>query len=280
MSSIHEYVKVGSDKMTSFLFSSIVQRYSLIHSFSHFVYWKRATTRISSRSWQNTYKDLKWTAWALLSGSLSSSLYYYAWWHVQKAKHLLLSTTTGYLSVSFRSLAWLPAVHYVGVSISRLLRSLTDNHLVVSKGGLGRPIASLTPSETSTFLQVLMATMITYSLTITSVKISLLLLYRRIFNTTLFKKQSLIVGIACIVWLVVEMSLNIFQCTPFSAAFQPAYLFTDRCIDLQAFYWGVTVTNLLLDVVVLLLPMQVVWKLKLPKRQKITLSAIFLSGGL
>ena len=33
MSSIHEHVKVGSDKMTSFLFSSIaVQRYSLIHS--------------------------------------------------------------------------------------------------------------------------------------------------------------------------------------------------------------------------------------------------------
>ena len=151
---------------------------------------------------------------------------------------------------------------------------------MVSKGGLGRPIASLTPSEISTFLQVLMATMITYSLTITSVKISLLLLYRRIFNTTLFKKQSLIVGIACIVWLIVEMSLNIFQCTPFSAAFQPAYLFTDRCIDLQAFYWGVTVTNLLLDVVVLLLPMQVVWKLKLPNRQKITLSAIFLLGGL
>lgn len=177
-------------------------------------------------------------------------------------------------------LAWLHAVNYVGVSISRLLRSLTDNHLVVSNGGLGRPISSLTPSETSTFLRILMATMITYSLTITSVKMSLLLLYRRIFNTRLFKMQSLIVGIACIAWLVVEMSLNIFQCVPFTAAFQPAYLFTDHCIDLQAFYWGVTVTNLGLDVVVLLLPMQVVWQLKLPKRQKIILSGIFLLGGL
>ncbi len=151
---------------------------------------------------------------------------------------------------------------------------------MVTKGGLGRPIATLVSSETSTFLRILMGTMVTYSLTITSVKISLLLLYRRIFNTRLFKMQSLIVGITCIVWLLIEIPMNIFQCTPFTAAFQPAYLFTDHCIDLQAFYWGVTVTNLGLDVAILCLPMQVVWKLKLPRRQRITLLAIFLLGGL
>ena len=74
--------------------------------------------------------------------------------------------------------------------------------------------------------------------------------------------------------------MDIFQCRPFSAAFEPALLFTDQCIDLQAFYEGVTIANLGLDVVVLYLPLHMVWKLKLPTRQKLMLSGIFLLGGL
>ena len=151
---------------------------------------------------------------------------------------------------------------------------------MVTKGGLGRPITSLTPSEISMFLRILMATMITYSLTITSVKISLLLLYRRIFDTTSFKRQSLIVGIACLVWLVIEIWMNIFQCTPFTAAFELEYLFTRRCIDLQALYWGVTITNLGLDIVILILPIPMVLRLKISMRQKMSLLGIFLVGGL
>ena len=122
--------------------------------------------------------------------------------------------------------------------------------------------------------------MTTYSLTITSVKISILLLYRRIFTTPLFRKISLVVGIACVAWLVVEVFMDIFQCRPFSAAFEPALLFTDHCIDPQAFYTGVTVANLGLDAVVLYLPLHMVWKLKLLTRQKLMLSGIFLLGGL
>lgn len=125
-----------------------------------------------------------------------------------------------------------------------------------------------------------MATMITYSLTITCVKVSILLLYRRIFTTTRFKKVSLVVGIACVLWLVIEVFMNIFQCRPFAAAFDPALLFTDHCIDLQSFYSGITIANLGLDVVVLYLPLHMVWKLKLPTKQKLMLSGIFLLGGL
>lgn len=125
-----------------------------------------------------------------------------------------------------------------------------------------------------------MGTMTTYSLTITCVKISVLLLYRRVFTTASFRKVSVVVGIACLLWFIIELFINIFQCRPFKAAFEPPLLFTGHCIDLQSFYLGVTIANLGLDVVILYLPLHMVWKLKLPIKQRLTLSGIFLLGGL
>ena len=125
-----------------------------------------------------------------------------------------------------------------------------------------------------------MATMTTYSLTITFIKISVLLLYRRLFTTATFKKVSMAVGAACLIWFIVEVFMDVFQCYPFKAAFDPALLFTDLCIDLHSFYSGITIANLCLDVVILYLPLHMVWKLKLPTKQKMMLSGIFLLGGL
>lgn len=115
-----------------------------------------------------------------------------------------------------------------------------------------------------------MAIMITYSLTITIVKISVLLLYRRIFDTRSFRRRTLIVGTACVTWFVVKVFSDIFQCHPFSAAFSPALLFTAHCINLQAYYWGITIANLCLDIVILCLPVHMVWKLK--NKQKINVN--------
>lgn len=74
--------------------------------------------------------------------------------------------------------------------------------------------------------------------------------------------------------------MDLFQCRPFKAAFDPEDLFTDRCIDLQAYYWGTTGANLILDVVILALPLHMVWGLKISRKQKLGLSGIFLLGSL
>lgn len=125
-----------------------------------------------------------------------------------------------------------------------------------------------------------MASMITYSLTITCVKVSLLVLYRRIFDTKSFKRRSIVVGTACIAWFIVEIFTNIFQCRPFEAAFDATAIFTDKCIDLQAYYWGITASNMCLDLVVLCLPLHMVWSLHLPPKRKWGLAAMFSLGGL
>ena len=81
------------------------------------------------------------------------------------------------------------------------------------------------------------------------------MLYRRIFPTLAFKKSTLIVGSAVILWFVVALFTDIFQCRPFQAAFDPKLLFTNRCINLKTYYRGVTASNLCIDVAILYMPL-------------------------
>ena len=81
------------------------------------------------------------------------------------------------------------------------------------------------------------------------------------------------------VWVFISFFLEIFQCHPLSAAFDPM-LFTDHCIAMQSYYGGVTAANMGIDIVILLLPVHMVWRLKLPIKQRIVLSGIFMLGGL
>lgn len=60
----------------------------------------------------------------------------------------------------------------------------------------------------------------------------------------------------------------------------PADSFTDKCIDIKAYYAGIAGSNMGLDVVMLGFPIYMVWGLRLPLAQKIALTGIFLLGGL
>ena len=124
-----------------------------------------------------------------------------------------------------------------------------------------------------------MATNTTYSLAITMVKISILSLYRRIFDTATFRLKTLVVGLVCVAWLLIAIFADIFQCRPFHMAFDLKMLFSNQCINIQAYYLGICASNVLLDILVLYLPIQEVWRLQLPRHKKIMLSAIFMAGG-
>ena len=122
--------------------------------------------------------------------------------------------------------------------------------------------------------------MVTYSFTITMVKLSILMLYRRIFTTSAFRRKVSIVGCVCVVWCLLAVFIYVFGCRPFSAAFDIELVFTYHCIDLQTFIWAITACNVGLDIVVLSLPIHQVWNLQLSVQKKISVSAVFLLGGL
>ncbi|KAL8776368.1 MAG: hypothetical protein Q9194_003196 [Teloschistes cf. exilis] len=150
--------------------------------------------------------------------------------------------------------------------------------LMATIGGMGLNTADLAPTTISVCLKLVMCAILTYLLTVTSVKISLLLLYRRIFDTAGFRRRSLILGITCLLWFVVGTVTTLTLRRPFSATFELKGWLDGRCLDLRGYYIGITASNLALDIVMFLLPLHMIWKLRLRPKQKVALTGIFSVG--
>ena len=120
----------------------------------------------------------------------------------------------------------------------------------------------------------------TYSLTIAMVKISILLLYRRIFDTLYFRRATTMVGLACLAWLIAALLCLAFQCRTETERYNANSLFSNQCIHLKAYWISVTGSNMALDLIILFMPLYMVWNLRLETRQKIALTGIFALGAL
>ena len=143
-------------------------------------------------------------------------------------------------------------------------------------------------SESSYFLQstnswidrtkVSIATLTLWLATAASTKVSLLLLYHRLFYPS--KRFRLVVRIGAAIVFCQWFSLTIgtiFQCIPV-AAFWNRNIEGAKCIDLPRFTITSGVLNLLTDVMILCLPVPMLWGLNTTKAQKVTLTGIFLLG--
>lgn len=71
-----------------------------------------------------------------------------------------------------------------------------------------------------------------------------------------------------------------FNCIPISAAWKPTTRADAICIDIESFYYGNAISNLLTDVLILGLPLPIVWGLNMSTNRKIALSGVFLLGSL
>lgn len=126
------------------------------------------------------------------------------------------------------------------------------------------------------------ASLITYIWTVTLVRTAILLLYRRIFDVKPFRRVATVFIVLCLVWGVSVCFANIFQCRHVPDAFNAEAISSpdDRCINLQNLYFGTVGTGFALDLIILVLPFQQIWGLRLERRQKYELIAILSLGGL
>ena len=109
-------------------------------------------------------------------------------------------------------------------------------------------------------------------------KLSILTLYIRIFVTRTFRAVALVVALVCVAWCIGGMVPTIFLCHTLAKEWDV----TDPggCHNPEATFMAVTISNLLTDVIVLVLPVAAVWNLKLSLRHRLIVSGIFLVGGL
>jgi hypothetical protein len=79
-------------------------------------------------------------------------------------------------------------------------------------------------------------------------------------------------------WTIAFLIPSIFQCTPVTTLVEPFY--GNHCIDTLPFYLTLSVTDSVMDLVILIFPVPMVWKLKLNTKTKLAVTGMFLLGAM
>lgn len=110
-------------------------------------------------------------------------------------------------------------------------------------------------------------------------RLSVLLLYHRIFETRIFWLSVYFMSAINISWIVSFVFVFIFRCTPITQVWMAQQGERKHCIGIQSNY-AYAVSSVILDFMVLSLPWPMIWKLRMQTRQKIAVMAIFMLGAM
>ncbi|KAH6662056.1 hypothetical protein B0J14DRAFT_611323 [Halenospora varia] len=158
-----------------------------------------------------------------------------------------------------------------------VLLALLSAGLLMIHYGLGVHAATLDFDQLITVGKGLLAFECIYVTTVALTKVSLLLMYCRIFPIDSMRIGCWILGTLSVCWCISIIMVSIFQCRPIAKAWNPTI--PGHCINLKGSFIGNAVPNILTDVAILALPMPHVWGLQTTLIQKCQLSAVFLLGS-
>ncbi|KAJ5945683.1 hypothetical protein N7454_002522 [Penicillium verhagenii] len=153
---------------------------------------------------------------------------------------------------------------------------ITIAGVVLLYNGLGTHIQYVQPDQLVVYLKTLFTGSILYTSCIACVKLSILMLYRRLFPTKLMKAGVNIVGLIVILWAACGILAGCFICLPTKKLWLPTT--PGACMDLGKFYYGLQIPNIATDAIILVMPMHTVWNLPISRAQKTALSGIFVVG--
>ena len=111
------------------------------------------------------------------------------------------------------------------------------------------------------------------------IKLSVILLYRRLFVGRLFNRHSLAPFTLISLW-----SLSFFFTTAFQCGTRIEYWWTSQvtirrfCVDTNALNLGFSISDVVTDLMVLATPLPIIWKLQMSTSQKLELMSIFILG--
>ncbi|KAJ5457865.1 hypothetical protein N7475_009253 [Penicillium sp. IBT 31633x] len=148
--------------------------------------------------------------------------------------------------------------------------------VVLLYNGLGTHIVELSPDQIVIYLKTLFTGSILYTCCIASIKLSILMLYRRIFPIRAMKYAVNAVSMIVILWAACGIVAGCFTCIPTEKLWHP--MLEGGCMNLSKFYYGLQIPNIATDAIILVMPMHIVWSLPISKAQKLGLSGIFILG--
>ncbi|MCJ1313398.1 hypothetical protein MMC25_007076 [Agyrium rufum] len=147
--------------------------------------------------------------------------------------------------------------------------------------GLGRHVQAILaayPEDVAAFLQIWFGGELAYTLSIAFLKFSILAFYWRLFAVSSMPIALTIVAVIVVAWTVAVFLTTTVSCIPITAIWDLTVQGT--CINLERFYLGITIPNVLTDIALFCLPLPYIWRLQVPKPQKVMLLGVFALGGL
>ncbi|KAK8091019.1 hypothetical protein PG994_000524 [Apiospora phragmitis] len=117
-----------------------------------------------------------------------------------------------------------------------------------------------------------------YIVCLSVLKISVLCFYRRIFGNTRWMRIAtwLMIGVAASWWLSLTVAL-VFNCVPVEKQWTPG-MPEGHCYNAVDMYKGLCVTNIITDIVIMVLPMRLILSLQMRKLEKVVLICCFALG--
>ena len=118
-----------------------------------------------------------------------------------------------------------------------------------------------------------------YTISIFAIKTSILLSYNRIFGrSTWFRYTNYTLGGLVLGWFIGVFFSVLFQCAPIDKAWKP--MKPGHCIALIPFLWGNSISNAILDYLILSMPVGPMWSLQMETTQKLLVLWPFSLGSL
>jgi hypothetical protein len=147
------------------------------------------------------------------------------------------------------------------------------------KEGMGLHAGTAVPISNQIMIaKFLVVAEILYVFNLVWAKLSILLMYYRIFHFPYFKRWAYIIGAFVVVWVICITFLFIFICVPVQKLWYPDL--PGRCINQVGTWIANAVSTIATDLAILVLPMPQVWKLQLRLSEKIALTVAFSLGFL
>ena len=121
----------------------------------------------------------------------------------------------------------------------------------------------------------------THVIPISLAKCSLLFFYRRIFRGTSFSYITWSTICLATIWGISYFFALLFKCNPISA-----YIRYDlkaprlHCANPDPIYSSLPISDVLIDIIILIIPIPFVWRLHMRPSQKVAVSGIFALGSL
>ncbi|KAI0190902.1 hypothetical protein EV127DRAFT_429258 [Xylaria flabelliformis] len=140
-------------------------------------------------------------------------------------------------------------------------------------------MASLTMDEVKWLFASFFGPELSYPILISTIKLSILVSYKRIFNRD---KRTLIhiyvlMAFSCS-WGIAVFFTFLFQCWPIEKTVNP--FIEGHCFEFIPFLWAISVINFTIDWLILAIPIVPVWRLQMSRTQKMLATASFALGSL